>query len=699
MSQAASGNLLTRITGGWRGNLDVSFAIFVIAIMSIMLLPLPPFILDMGLTMAFAVSVLILMVALWVNKGVEFSSFPTILLVITMLRLALNIATTRAILTNGENGTAAAGHVIEGFATFVMGGNMVVGFVIFSILLIVNFVVITKGSGRIAEVSARFFLDGIPGRQMAIDADLSSGAIDEAEANRRRAALEEESGFYGAMDGAAKFVRGDAVAGLMITGINLIGGIIIGVVFHGMSFADATRTYTIMTVGDGLVTQVPALLVSLAAGLLISKGSTKGSVEKAVFSQLGSYPKALWMASGLLLLLSVAPAIPFVPFFLLSAALGSIAYYIPRRRQQAVIEEGIARAQEEKPVTAEDTVQDQLHLDEVRLELGAALVPMISAGESDLAQKLKTLRGRFAQDFGFVLPSIRIKDSIDLGHNEYRLLIKGVTAARGEVRPGLRMAMAPNGGQVPFPGERAKDPTFGLDVTWIDPALAEQAEAMDCTVISPEGVIVTHVAEAVKDNLDKLLSYAATQRLINTVVEPEYQALVKDLIPARVTVASIMQILQGLLAERVSVRNLSTILEAIAEAVAFTNSVPRIIEHVRFRLADAICETLSDGRGNLPVITLSPDWETKLAEHMVGEGDARQLRLPPDLQREFVGQARKKIEAHAHSDTWPAIIVSPDARPQVRMLVNRISMNTPVISYGELARNVRMHIVDTIGVG
>lgn len=699
MAGGISGSLLSKLSDHGRGHLDVAFAVGVMGMMAIMLLPLPPFILDVGLTLAFAISVLILMVSLWVTKGVEFSAFPTILLMITMLRLALNIATTRAILTNGDAGTAAAGHVIEGFATFVMGGNMVVGFVIFSILLIVNFVVITKGSGRIAEVSARFFLDGIPGRQMAIDADVSSGAIDDAEAKRRRTALEEESGFYGAMDGAAKFVRGDAVAGLMITGINLVGGIIIGVIFHGMSFPAAAKTYTIMTVGDGLVTQVPALLVSLAAGLLISKGSTKGSVEKAVFAQLGAYPKALWVSSALMLMLSVAPAIPFLPFAMLSILLGSIAFYVPRMQKKAEVEESLLKAKEEKPLTAEETVQEQLRLDEVLLEMGAALVPMISANGSDLAQKLKTLRGRFASEFGFVLPAIRIKDSIDLELNQYRLMIQGVECARGEVRPGLRMAIGPNGRSVSLPGERMRDPAFGIEVTWIDPALAEQAEADDCTVIAPEGVIVTHVAEAVKENLDRFMTYAATERLIEQGTDAEYVKLVRDLVPAQIPMIGIMQVLQGLLIERVSVRNMPTILEAIAEALGTTRSIPRIVEHVRYRLADIICQPLLDAQGHLPVIMLSQEWEREIAESIVIDGEERRVTLPQDRVRAFMADVRSKITAHANSDTFPSVLVIPEARLFVRRLMDRISPATPVLSHAEVGRKVQTRTVDVVGVG
>jgi flagellar biosynthesis protein FlhA len=673
---------------------DVLFAMGIAAILSVLLLPLPVVLLDISLAFSFAVSVLILMVALWIGRASDFSSFPTILLVVTLMRLALNVATTRLILSHGHEGPGAAGHVIQGFSGFIMSGNFVIGVILFAILVVVNYIVITKGSTRIAEVGARFTLDAIPGKQMAIDADLSAGMIDEKEARRRRQELEDESSFYGAMDGASKFVRGDAVAGLLIVFINLVGGIVIGTLQRGMPISQAVTTFAILTVGDGLVSQIPALLVSLAAGLVISKGSNRGSTEQVVLSQLGAYPKALLVAAGLLLLLAIAPGLPAFPFLVLVAIFGSLAWIMPRvtaRRAAEALRAEAAAA--DPPKTAEQTVQGLLRVDELRLEVGVALVAMVGMSD-DLADKLKTLRGRFAGEFGFVLPSIRIKDSADLGNTAYRLLVHGEEVARGEVRLASRLVLAP-GGAVALPGEPAKDPTFGLPALWVDAGLAEEAEALGYTVVSPEGVIVTHVAEAVKDSFPALLTYAAAERLIDGI-DPEYARLVKELVPAQLPMMAIVRVLQSLLAERVSIRNLPAILEAIAEAVAWTRSPPLLVEHVRMRLAGQICRSLTDAEGYVSVITMAADRERELAQAVMMEGEDRRFVLAPDRVQDFLGELRGKIQAQAGRDPLPAVLVNPDARPFVRALLERISPATAVISHNELARRTMLRTVDVV---
>jgi flagellar biosynthesis protein FlhA len=673
---------------------DIVFAMGIAAILSVLLLPLPVVLLDISLAFSFSISVLILMVALWIGRASDFSSFPTILLVVTLMRLALNVATTRLILSHGHEGPGAAGHVIQGFSGFIMSGNFVIGVILFAILVVVNYIVITKGSTRIAEVGARFTLDAIPGKQMAIDADLSAGMIDEKEARRRRQELEDESSFYGAMDGASKFVRGDAVAGLIIVFINLVGGIVIGTLQRGMPIGQAVTTFATLTVGDGLVSQIPALLVSLAAGLVISKGNNRGSTEQIVLSQLGAYPKALLVAAGLLLLLAIAPGLPAFPFLVLVVIFGGLAWIMPRvtARRARDAKQAVADAAD-VPKTAEQTVQSLLRVDDLRLEVGVALVSMVGLSD-DLADKLKTLRGRFAGEYGFVLPSIRIKDSADLGNTAYRLLIHGEEMARGEVRLASRLVLAPNG-PVALPGEPTKDPTFGLPAVWIDAGLAEEAEALGYTVVSPEGVIVTHVAEAVKDNFAALLTYGAAERLIDGI-DPEYAKLVKELVPAQLPMMTIVRVLQSLLAERVSIRNLPAILEAIAEAVAWTRSVPLLVEHVRMRLAGQICRALGDADGYLSVITMSSDWEQELAQAVTAEGDERRFALPPDRVQGFLSELRGKLQAHAGRDPFPAVLVNPDARPFVRSLLERISPATSVISHNEIARRTMLRTVDVV---
>lgn len=677
------------------GNRDVAFALGVAAILMILLLPLPTFLLDLALTLSFSVSVLILMVALWVPQGSHFSSFPTILLVVTMLRLGLNVATTRAILTHGHEGPSAAGHVIQGFSTFIMSGNYVIGFVIFVILLLVNFIVITKGSSRIAEVSARFTLDAIPGKQMAIDADLSSGAISEKEANVKRRELEEESGFYGAMDGASKFVQGDAIASLIVTCINLIGGMAIGTLQQGLSAGEAAATFSILTVGDGLVSTFPALLVSLAAGLIISKGSTRGSADVAVLSQLGGYPKALAVASGFLFLMGIAPGLPLIPFWTLGGIFAFIAWAVPRHQKSVEIEEGMAEAREEKPKTAEETVQDLLRLEEITLELGMGLVPLAAATGGSLPSKLRTLRDRFATEFGFVLPTIQINDSMYLGNNEYRLLIQGSEVAKGTLRPNMKLVMQQSGSLPPIPGEDTIDPVFGISARWIDTTLSDEAEALGCTVATPDGVLITHISEVVKDNMSSLVSYAAADRLVGNL-PPEYSKLVRDSVPNIVTMITIQRILQDLLSERVSIRNLPSIVEAIVEAAGFTRNIPRMVEHVRQKIGQSICAPLVDENNVLNVITIVQEWEQEFHESMTMDGDERLFSMQPQRFRAFLQVAREKIEAHTNTDPMPSIVVSETARPYVRSLISRISPGTTVISHTEIPNRQKTRGVDVI---
>lgn len=678
-------------------NRDVAFAIGVAAILAILLLPLPTIILDFALTLSFSVSVLILMVALWIPQGSHFSSFPTVLLVVTMLRLALSVATTRAILTHGHEGPQAAGGVIHGFSTFIMSGNYVIGFVIFVILLLVNFIVITKGSGRIAEVSARFTLDAIPGKQMAIDADLSSGAITEKEANQRRRELEEESGFYGAMDGASKFVHGDAIATLIITCINLIGGMAIGIVQRGLTAAEAAETFSILTVGDGLVATFPALLVSLSAGLVISKGSTRGSAEKAVFAQLGGYPKALFVASGFMIIMGLAPGLPLIPFWLLAATFIFIGWAVPRYKTNVEIEEGMTQAREETPKTAEETVQEILQLDEITLEIGNKLIPLATPSGGSLPHKLRTLRDRFASEFGFVLPTIRIVDSMELQNYEYKLLIHGLEVAKGAVYPNMKMIMAPSGSSMPpLPGEDAADPVFGIPAKWIDVSLADEAEALNCTVASADGVLITHVSEAVKENMSELLTYSAAERLVHNL-SAEYAKLIRDSVPSMVSMITIQRILQELLNERVSIRNLPTIIEAIVESAGFTKSIPVMVEHVRQKIGGVICAPLLDENRSLNIITVAHEWEKELVESIqVDPTGERSFNLSPARAKDFMNIAREKIEASSGIHPMPPIVVSEIARPFVKALIGRISPATTILSHSEIPARMRTRAIDMV---
>ena len=487
---------------------DLALAVGVLTILMVLILPLPPLLLDFALAISIILSVLILMTALFIHAPLEFSSFPTVLLIATMLRLALNLASTRLILAHGHEGTAAAGHVIEAFGNFVMSGNFVIGIIVFTILVIVNFVVITKGSGRIAEVAARFNLDAMPGKQMAIDADLSAGLINENDARTRRKHLEDESAFFGAMDGASKFVRGDAIAGLLVVFINIIGGMIIGIAQQGMPFGEAARTYTLLTVGDGLVTQIPALIVSTAAGLLVSKAGVGGGVDKALLRQLSGYPKALGMSAAVMIVMSLLPGIPMLPFLALGGGAGLLAYMIEKRTKVAAAAEAGSGRERGQDRTTEEPISAALKIDDLKIELGYALLPLVNSpdGSDRLTEQIKALRRSLAAEMGFVMPAVRILDNVQLEANAYIIKLKEVDAGQGRVWPSQHMVMDPAGAQVTLPGLHTTEPTFGLPATWIDASLKEEAAIKGYTVVDAATVLATHLTEVLKGNMSELLS-------------------------------------------------------------------------------------------------------------------------------------------------------------------------------------------------
>src|SRR5450830_655541 len=569
---------------------DIALAVGVLTILVVLILPLPPILLDLALAISIIISVLILMTALFIHAPLEFSSFPTVLLIATMLRLSLNLASTRLILSHGHEGTAAAGHVIEAFGNFVMSGNFVIGIIVFCILLIVNFVVITKGSGRIAEVSARFHLDAMPGKQMAIDAELSTGSIDDKEARRRRKTLEDEGGFFGAMDGASKFVRGDAIAGLLVVFINVIGGMIIGIAQQGLSFADAARSYTILTVGDELVTQVPALIVSTAAGLLVSKAGIAGSADKALLKQLSGYPKALGMSGAVMLVMSLLPGIPMLPFLALGGGAGALAYIIDKRTRLAAATEARKADAAAKTEAADEPISVSLKIDDLKVELGYALLPLVNSpdGTDRLTEQIKALRRSLAAEMGFVMPAVRILDNVQLDANAYVIKIKEVEAGSGKVWAGQYMVMDPAGGHFFFHDTATTEPTFGLPATWVDAAVKEDATLKGYTVVDAATVLSTHLTELLKNNMADLLSYGEVQKLLKDLPK-EQGEMIKDIVPSQVTVSGIQRVLQILLAERISIRDLSTILEGIADGIGGSRNPVTLAEHVRARIQRQIC--------------------------------------------------------------------------------------------------------------
>jgi len=679
---------------------DIALALGILTILVVLILPLPAIVLDLFLAISITLSILILMTALFIQAPLEFSSFPTILLISTMLRLSLNLASTRLILSRGHEGTDAAGHVIEAFGNFVMGGNFVIGIIVFAILVIVNFVVITKGSGRIAEVAARFHLDAMPGKQMAIDADLSAGLIDEKVAKERRKALEDESGFFGAMDGASKFVRGDAVAGLLVVFINIIGGIIIGVAQQGLSFGEAARTYTLLTVGDGLVTQVPALIVSTAAGLLVSKAGVSGAADKALIKQFSGYPQALGMSAGVMLVLAMLPGIPMLPFLALGSGAAALAWSAHKHKRAIKATEAAAAAAPAAAAAAaaaEEPIATALKIDDLKIELGYALLPLVNGpdGSDRLTEQIKALRRSLAIEMGFVMPAVRILDNVQLEANTYIIKIKEVDAGTGKIWPNQFMVMDPAGGQVGVPGIHTTEPTFGLPATWVDAGLKEEASLKGYTVVDAATVLSTHLTELLKNNMSDLLSYGEVQKLLKELPK-EQSELIKDIVPSQVTISGIQRVLQLLLAERISIRDLSTILEGIADALAFSRNPATMVEHVRARLARQICAQNTSHNGYLPLIALSAKWEQAFAESLVGQGEERSLAMQPSKLSEFMTAVRDAFERAAREGETPVLVTSASIRPFVRSLVERFRSQTTVLSQAEIHPRARLKTVGSV---
>jgi flagellar biosynthesis protein FlhA len=685
---------------------DIALATCVMGLIVILIVPMPALLVDALLAISIVFSVMILMTALFIQKPLEFSSFPTVLLIATMLRLGLNLATTRLILSHGHEGTHAAGHVIEAFGNFVTGGNFIIGVVVFIILVIVNFIVITKGSGRIAEVAARFSLDAMPGKQMAIDADLSAGLIDEDTAKRRRAELEGESAFFGNMDGASKFVRGDAIAGLIITFINVSAGILIGVMQEGLSIQEAGNVYTLLTIGDGLVSQIPALIVSTAAGILVSKSGVTGSADKALSTQFTGYPRALGMSATVMGALAFLPGMPFLPFMALAGGVGYVAWRAARSKDERKMTDAVsalAKAAAQPgasgaPQGGEAPITDSLKIDELKLELGYGLLALVKEDENGsdrLTEQIKALRRQLAGELGFIMPPVRILDNMQLEPNAYKVRIKEVEAGAGEIYANQLMVMDPYGNKIDLPGHHTTEPTFGLPATWIEPALRDEAELRGLSIIDPSTVISTHLTEVLKTNVADLLSYSNVQSLLAGLPK-EQQKLVEDIVPGLISVSGVQRVLQALLNERISIRDLSSILEAIAEIAGPGRSVQTIAEHVRSRLARQLCAANLGPDGNLPLLTLSPQWERDFAEAMVGDGENRHLAMAPSRLQQFIGAVQQAFERAAQMGELPVLITSPGIRPHVRSIIERFRPQTVVLSQNEVHPRVRLKTVGSV---
>ncbi len=675
------------------GRGEVALALGVVGIVTLLVLPVPAMLLDLLLAVSLTTAVLILMTALLISKPLEFTAFPSVLLATTLFRLGLDVASTRLVLTHGHEGGDPAGHVIQAFGALMMGGNFVIGVIVFIILVVVNFVVITKGSTRIAEVAARFALDSMPGKQMAIDADMSSGLITQDEARKRRKELEQESTFFGAMDGASKFVRGDAVAGMIILGVNIVGGMLIGVLQHHVSFATAASTYTVLTIGEGLVSQVPALVISIAAGFLVSKAGVEGSADKALVAQLATNPVSLGMVSAAAGVMAVVPGMPLLPFAGIALGTGALAWKSSKTPKVAAGVEGATAAPAEQ---AEEPISTALAIDDVKIELGYGLLSLINDVDGrKLTDQVRALRRTLAGDYGFVMPSVRILDNMRLPNQGYALRIKEMEAGTGEVRIGSLMCMDPRGGQVELPGEHMREPAFGLPATWVDDSLREEASFRGYTIVDPATVLTTHLTEVLKDNMSDLLSYSEVQKLLKELT-PEQKKLADDIIPSVVSATTVQRVLQSLLKERVSIRDLAMILEGIGEAANQSTGVTALVEHVRGRLARQLCWANRGDDGSLPIITLSPDWEQSFADALIGSGEDKQLALAPSKLQGFIRSVRETFDRAAQSGETGVLLTSPNVRPYVRSIIERFRGQTVVMSQNEIHPRARLKTVGQV---
>ncbi len=665
---------------------DVLAAFGIVLILVVMVLPLPPFLLDILLTFNISLSLIILLVAMYIMNPLEFSVFPSLLLVATLFRLSLNVASTRLILLHGKEGPLAAGRVIHSFGQFVVGGNYVVGFVVFAILVIINFVVITKGAGRIAEVAARFTLDAMPGKQMSIDADLNAGLIDEAEARRRREDIAREADFYGAMDGASKFVRGDAVAGIIITTINIIGGLIIGVLQQGMPIAKAARTYTILTVGDGLVSQIPALIVSTAAGIIISRAASESNLGYDLTKQLLTHPRAVLTAAAIVFSFGLIPGLPHIPFILLGILIGGIGYIILQEGKKAEIEQ----LEEEAPAPVEEEITEIPPLDPITLEIGYRLITLVDSSQGgDVLERIKILRKKYAEEMGFILPPVRIKDNLQLSPNEYVFLIKGVEVAKGELMIGYNLAINPGNVQEKVEGIETKEPVFGLPALWIPEKEVKKARALGYTVVDPSTVLITHFTEIIKRYCHELLDRQEVQNLLDSL-RKTHPKVVEELVPTALSLGIVQKVLQNLLKEQVPIRDLVTILETLGDYAPVTKDPDLLTEYVRERLSRFIAKQYQTEDGTIPVVMLDKELEELIANSLQQSEFGTYPALEPNVVNKIMTKINQAVTNLTMQGHLPVILCSSKIRRHLKRLTERSLPNLVVLSYNEIPNNVKI---------
>ncbi|WP_281981075.1 flagellar biosynthesis protein FlhA [Thalassorhabdomicrobium marinisediminis] len=681
----------------------ILLALALMAIIVMMILPMPSWVLDVGLAASFALAILIFTVTLFIERPLDFSAFPTILLASLMLRLSLNVSSTKLIIGEGHTGTGAAGDVIEGFANFVMGGSVFLGLVVFGVLLIVNFMVINKGATRMAEVGARFALDGMPGKQLAIDSDMSAGAIDHAEAKRRRETEQAETTFFGSLDGASKFVKGDAVAGLLITGLNLVMGLIMGAAVHGMPLGVAFETYAILTVGDGLVNQIPSVIISIAAALLLARGGARGATDLTLVSQLGGYPAALATVGVLMFLFALVPGLPFLPFVAGAAALGTAAWFGKQAADRAAAAAKEAEAQPPAAAPAE-SMGDLLDLDDIHVEFAPDLVDMVLDPGVGLDVRIGNMRSHVATEFGLLLPEIRLTDNVTLPDGHYRILVQGVEQVRDRLQPGRVLALLSGPDSHAPLGQDVKEPVYGAPARWISPDDQDAASLNGLTTVHPTEVLATHLLEVIKKNFPRLMTLKTLRRLLDemtgltdTARGEANRKMLDELVPDKVPVDMLLSVLRLLLEERVSIRNLSLIIEAIAEGRQLYPTVDGVAEHVRQRLGFQLVAEMRRPDGTIPLVQLAPEWEDTFATYQIasdrGLGD---VALPPDEFNRLANAISDKIEAAGEAGTYPALVTSMKRRRFLRTVLIAKGLPNPVLSFEEIGVDAKPALVGLV---
>ena len=683
------------------GQTTVLLAFGLMAIIVMMVVPVPAVMLDIGLTLSFALAVLIFTMTLFIERPLDFSAFPTVLLGSLMLRLSLNVSSTKLIIGEGHTGPDAAGRVIEGFAMFVMGGNIFLGLVVFGVLLIVNFMVITKGAGRMAEVGARFALDGMPGKQLAIDSDIAAGAITHEEAKERRRIEQDETTFFGSLDGASKFVKGDAIAGLLITLLNLVVGLAMGIGVHGLSVGDAVSSYSILTVGDGLVSQIPAVIISIAAALLLSKGGVAGSADKAMLAQLGANPLAIGTVGAILAIFALMPGLPFIPFFAASLMAFGAAYFVYKDIEEKKQAESAKPV--EKPKETKKPLGDILDVDEIHVEFAGDLTPLALDNVNGLEPRIVKIRHYIAGEFGFIIPPIRLTDNLELNAKEYVIKIQGVTAAKGVLYPEKVLVIVDDLSQLPIPGDDVEEPVYGAPARWIERTARDDAMAMGHAVVEPAEVVSTHLLETIKQNFSQLVTRRSVQRIFDefcknsdTERAASNRRLLDDFVPDKAPLEFVQSVFRLLLEERVPIRNLPVLLETVAEGRTIFNSAEEVTEFVRQRISRHFVHALQNDDGALPLIQIGLDWESTFADHETqGAGAGTDVALPPEDFNRLAQAVVEQINQATARNLYPAIVTSAKRRRFIRAVMHAKKIRNPVLSYEEIDSGLKPLLIGT----